>query len=247
MPRLVTVGHERASRWSRIHTERLVLEPVSHGHDNDLLAAALASRAELLPWMPWAVDLSMEHQSAYTDDRAIPGWAAGSPAFAITEHGEAIGVIGLDRRSASKYEIHYWLRTDRTGRGYVTEAARGLLSWARDALGARRIVLNAGMENRRSLAVAERSASLVMGSSRAAWRAGAWRCFPPTRTISTCRDGHPLRLRSPSRLARRSARAKTSSPPGMSTAPMASSRTMVPSSAPMPAWSSSAERMPVSV
>jgi ribosomal-protein-serine acetyltransferase len=137
-----------------IHTERLVLEPVSHGHDNDLLAAALASRFELLPWMPWAVDLSLEHQSAYTDDHAMPAWAAGSPPFAITEHGEAIGVIGLDRRSASEYEIHYWLRTDRTGRGYVTEAARGLLSWARDVLGARRIVLNAGTENRRSLAVA---------------------------------------------------------------------------------------------
>jgi RimJ/RimL family protein N-acetyltransferase len=139
-----------------IQTERLVLEPVSHGHDNDLLAGALASRTELLPWMPWAVDLTLENQSAYTDDRAIPGWAAGSPAFAIIEHGEAIGVIGLDRHTASEYEIHYWLRTDRTGRGYATEAARALLSWARDALHAQRIVLNAGMENRPSLAVAAR-------------------------------------------------------------------------------------------
>jgi RimJ/RimL family protein N-acetyltransferase len=139
-----------------IRTERLVLEPVSHAHDHDLFDASLASRAELLPWMPWAVDLALDHQFAYTEERAIPGWAARSPAFAITEHGEAIGVIGLDRLSASEYEIHYWLRTDRTGRGYVTESARGLLSWARDALGADRIVLNAGMENRRSLAVAAR-------------------------------------------------------------------------------------------
>jgi ribosomal-protein-serine acetyltransferase len=137
-----------------IQTERLVLEPVSHAHDNDLLAAAMASRPELLPWMPWAVDLTLDNQYAYTDDRAIPGWAAGSPAFAITEHGEAIGVIGLDRHSESEYEIHFWLRTDRTGRGCVTEAARALLAWARDALGARRIVLKAGTENRSSLAVA---------------------------------------------------------------------------------------------
>ena len=137
-----------------IRTERLVLEPVAHAHDNDLLAAALASRPELLPWMPWALDLTLENQFAYTEDRAMPGWEAGSPAFAITEHGEAIGVIGLDRRSAGEYEMHYWLRTDRTGRGCVTEAARGLLSWARDTLGARRIVLNAGTENRGSLAVA---------------------------------------------------------------------------------------------
>ena len=46
--------------------------------------------------------------------------------------------------------------TDRTGRGYVTEAAQPSLRGLATALGATRIVLNAGMENRRSLAVAER-------------------------------------------------------------------------------------------
>lgn len=161
-----------------IKTERLVLEPVSHGHDHDLFDASLASRAELLPWMPWAVDLALEHQFAYTDERAIPGWDAGSPAFAITEHGEAIGVIGLDRLSAAVYEIHYWLRTDRTGRGYVTESARALLSWARDALGADRIVLNAGMENRRSLAVAARLGFTRDGALEGGMAGGSVALFP---------------------------------------------------------------------
>jgi len=161
-----------------IQTERLVLEPVSHVHDHDLLDASLASRPELLPWLPWAVDLALEHQSAYTEERAIPEWAAGSPAFAITEHGEAIGVIGLDRRSASEYEIHFWLRTDRTGRGYVTEAARALLSWARDAVGARRIVFNAGMENRRSLAVAARLGFTRDGELQGGMAGGSVALFP---------------------------------------------------------------------
>jgi ribosomal-protein-serine acetyltransferase len=138
-----------------LRTARLVLEPVSHDHDSDLFQAALASRAELLPWMPWAVDLSMDAQSGYTE-RALPEWESGSPAFAITEHGVAIGVIGLVHEAGSDYEIHYWLATACTGRGYVTEAARAVLEWARDVLDARRIVLHAGMENRRSLAVAER-------------------------------------------------------------------------------------------
>jgi RimJ/RimL family protein N-acetyltransferase len=137
-----------------LRTERLVLEPVSHEHDADLFQAALESRAELLPWMPWAVDLSMEAQSEYTD-RALPEWEAGSPAFAITEQGLAIGVIGLIRITDTEYEIHYWLATDRTGQGYVTEAAHALLEWAPGALGATRIVLHAGMENRRSLAIAD--------------------------------------------------------------------------------------------
>jgi len=138
-----------------LHTARLVLEPVSHAHDADLFQASLESRAELLPWMPWAVDLSLDSQAAYAD-RALPEWEAGSPAFAITEHGVAVGVIGLNRITDSEYEIHYWLATDRTGRGYVTEAAHALLEWAPDALGAKRVVLHAGMENRRSLAIAER-------------------------------------------------------------------------------------------
>jgi hypothetical protein len=69
-----------------VRTARLALEPVTHAHDDDLFQASLASRAELLPWMPWAVDLSMHAQSAYTD-RAVPDWEAGSPAFAITEGG----------------------------------------------------------------------------------------------------------------------------------------------------------------
>ena len=161
-----------------IHTARLILEPVSHAHDDDLLQASLASRPELLPWMPWAVDLTMEAQSAYVDTRGIPGWDQGSPSFAITEHGVAIGVIGLDREHDDEYEIHYWLQTDSTGRGYVTEAAQALIAWARDALGARRILLNAGMENRRSLAVAERLGFTRDGELEGGMTGGSVSIFP---------------------------------------------------------------------
>jgi ribosomal-protein-serine acetyltransferase len=160
-----------------LHTARLVLEPVSHAHDSDLFQAALASRPELLPWMPWAVDLSMDGQSAYTD-RAMPEWESGSPAFAITEHGVAIGVIGLFHAAGSEYEIHYWLATACTGRGYVTEAAQALLEWARDVLGARRIVLHAGMENRRSLAVAERLGFIRDGELDGGMAGGSIAMFP---------------------------------------------------------------------
>jgi ribosomal-protein-serine acetyltransferase len=161
-----------------IHTARLILEPVSHAHDDDLLQASLASRPELLPWMPWAVDLTMEAQTAYVDTVGIPGWDQGSPSFAITEHGVAIGVIGLDRESESEYEIHYWLQTDHTGRGYVTEAAQALIGWAREALGARRILLNAGMENRRSLAVAERIGFTRDGELEGGMTGGSVAIFP---------------------------------------------------------------------
>ena len=158
-------------------TARLLMEPISHAHDSDLFQASLASRAELLPWMPWAVDLTMDSQSAYAD-RAVTDWDAGSPAFAILEHGMAVGVIGLVRSSDAEYELHYWLATDRTGRGYVTEAAQVLLEWARGALGARRVVLHAGMENRRSLAVAERLGFLRDGEVDGGMTGGSVTVFP---------------------------------------------------------------------
>jgi ribosomal-protein-serine acetyltransferase len=161
-----------------ISTARLILEPVSHAHDGDLLEATLASRAELLPWMPWAVDVSQETQTAYVDERALPGWDAGSPAFAIVDHGVAVGVIGLDLRAQGEYEIHYWLRTDRTGRGYVTEAARALIEWSHTALPARRIVLHAGMENRRSLAIAERLGFTRDGELEGGMTGGSVAKFP---------------------------------------------------------------------
>ncbi len=164
-----------------IHTARLVLEPVSHAHDGDLYQARIASRPELLPWMPWALDVSMETQVAFMEERGIPGWDTGSPAFAITEHGVAIGVIGLDRRAEGEYEIHYWLETDRTGRGYVTEAAQALLVWARQSLGATRILLNAGMENRRSLAVAERLGFTRDGELEGGMTGGSVAVFPAYR------------------------------------------------------------------
>jgi ribosomal-protein-serine acetyltransferase len=164
-----------------IHTARLILEPVSHAHDDDLLQASLTSRPALLPWMPWAVDMTMETQSAYVDTRGAPGWPQGSPAFAITQHGVAIGVIGLDRHTDGEYEIHYWLRTDCTGRGYVTEAAQALIAWARASLGAHHILLNAGMENRRSLAVAERLGFTRDGELEGGMTGGSVAIFPAYR------------------------------------------------------------------
>ena len=160
-----------------LHTARLVLEPVAHCHDVDLLQASLDSRDELLPWMPWAAELSLATQSAYTD-RAGQEWHGGSPAFAIIVAGRAAGVIGLMRDSDGEYEIHYWLATDRTGHGYVTEAAQVLLIWARDTLGARRILLHAGTANRRSRAIAERLGFTRDGELEGGMTGGSVAVFP---------------------------------------------------------------------
>jgi len=147
----------RAIPRNALATERLVLEPVSHAHDDALLAAAVASLHELEPWMPWAAAATPATQREFTS-RALADWEAGRAFhFAICESGTAAGVIGMTRLSGhGEAEISYWLHSDHVGRGLVTEAASRLLTWSRNVAGIRRVILNAGVDNVRSLAVAGR-------------------------------------------------------------------------------------------
>jgi RimJ/RimL family protein N-acetyltransferase len=94
-----------------------------------LLAAIERSVPELRRFMPWA----MEEPTAETV-RAFLQQVVGGPfmAFGLFEAGgEVVGGFGLhDRRGPGILEIGYWVRSDRTGRGYATAAARALIGVA---------------------------------------------------------------------------------------------------------------------
>lgn len=72
------------------------------------------------------------------------------------ESGDAVGVLGLNREGPDVAELHYWIRTDRAGRGLTTEACEALIAWARDELHLSRLTLWAGTENLASRRVAEK-------------------------------------------------------------------------------------------
>ena len=139
-----------------IATARLRLEPIGPAHATGLYAAAGRSLPELRPWMPWAADLRLDGVRELA--AAAPGrWAAGREHhFAITREGSVLGVVGLDREAPGVYELHYWIASDAAGAGLTTEAAAGLLDWARDRLRVHRFTLWAGSENRASRRVAEK-------------------------------------------------------------------------------------------
>ena len=65
-----------------------------------------------------------------------------------------LGVAGLNRNGDGSVELHYWIRSDRAGRGLTTEACRALIAWAPGALGVRRLTLWAGRANTASRRVA---------------------------------------------------------------------------------------------
>jgi ribosomal-protein-serine acetyltransferase len=137
-------------------TRRLRLEPVAARHAGGLYQAGRASRAELLPWMPWATDITLEGNQHYAAD-AERWWEAGEEFhFAVLEDALVLGVMGLNRNPDGSAELHYWIRSDRTGRGYTTEAGECILRWGVEALGLESFTLWAGVENRASRRVAEK-------------------------------------------------------------------------------------------
>jgi RimJ/RimL family protein N-acetyltransferase len=137
-------------------TERLDLQPVSSAHAQALFQAVMDSRPELLPWMPWARQPSLEETRNQTESSRRAWRRDREFHFCLIERGTrpVLGVAGLNRDGAASAELHYWIRSDRSGKGLTTEACRALIDWAPHALGVRRLTMWAGRDNAASRRVA---------------------------------------------------------------------------------------------
>jgi RimJ/RimL family protein N-acetyltransferase len=108
--------------------------------------------------MPWALNPSLEGTLAHTHED-VADWSAGRHfqfALIARDDGAVLGVAGLNTERTHAPELHYWIRSDRAGRGLTTEAGRALIAWAWDALHADRLTLWAGRDNLASRRVAEK-------------------------------------------------------------------------------------------
>jgi ribosomal-protein-serine acetyltransferase len=142
--------------------ERLTLELLDERHIAAGHALVAASRAELMPWMPWAAGTDEGAYRVYVArvvaDRSGP-LATGGAAYAILVDGAFAGCIDLHdempgQRSAS---IGYWLGTPFTGQGWMTKSVVALAAIGFGDLGLQRIETSADAENVRSRRVAERA------------------------------------------------------------------------------------------
>ena len=134
-------------------------------HAEGIHDAVVASRTELLPWMPWAREPALEPNLAMAlrDEKA---WREDSAfQFVILDRAsrQALGVAGLNREEENAAELHYWIRSDHAGRGLTTEACHALVAWARDELGLARLTLWAGRENHASRRVADKLGFVHLG------------------------------------------------------------------------------------
>ena len=159
----------------RIETERLILR-VARGDDGATLNAAVCeSLDDLRVYMPWAQTAPtlarsngdcrrMQAKFLLRDDLAMFMFER----RADGSEGDFIGGTGLHRIewTVRRFELGYWCRSSRQGRGYVTEAAQALTRFAFEQLRARRVEVRMDDTNERSWRVAQRAGFAFEGVLR---------------------------------------------------------------------------------
>ncbi len=155
----------------QFETERLLVRAPKAGDGPVLHEAVVETLDALRRWMDWAipeqtVDMLEEfaRRGAYTfiarTDFPMLIWRRDDEKF--------VGVVGLHPSdwSVPLLEIGYWCRASCEGRGYVSEAVRGITRFAFEALGANRLEIRCDARNDRSARVAERCGYQLEGRLR---------------------------------------------------------------------------------
>jgi len=142
----------------RIVTERLVVR-CWDPRDAPLLKEAVdSSLDDLRPWMPWAADEPQTLDEKVELLRQFRGkFDLGHDfTYGIFDRDEAavVGGTGLHTRvDPAAFEIGYWIRTDRTGRGLCTEATAALTRAAFELTEIERIEIRVDPANAASRAI----------------------------------------------------------------------------------------------
>ena len=152
-----------------LETERLIIRRPNLDDVEAIYASVRESLADLSPWMAWATpDYSLSGCEANTRD-AIARFVTRQNLryhFYDKETGEHIGNSGLHNVDwdVPKFEIGYWCRTSKVGRGYVTETVDALTKLALNDFGAARVEIQCDDKNVKSARVAERCGYRLEGT-----------------------------------------------------------------------------------
>ncbi len=159
----------------RLETARLIVRMPQCSDAAALNAAVLESLNELRPTMPWAQTAPSLAQSAADCRRMQAKFLLREDltmfAFereADGSEGRFVGGTGLHRIDwrVRRFEIGYWCRSSRQGRGWMSEAVLALTGLAFEQLQARRVEVRMDDTNERSWRVAERCGFALEGVLR---------------------------------------------------------------------------------
>lgn len=155
----------------QFETERLLIRGPLPGDGVLVRTAVLESQAALKPWMIFATNVASEE--AY-EIRVREGQLnyLGRKDFWLLLFLKGtktlVGSSGLHNANwaVPSFEIGYWLHTNHTGQGYMTEAVHGISQFAFTHFQAQRLLIRCDTENERSAAVARRCGFTFEGTHR---------------------------------------------------------------------------------
>ena len=147
---------------AELTTPRLLLRAAQAGDGPMVLDAVRPSLAELKPYMPWAKDeYGLDDAETWCREDAAQFIKREALAYLISlrDGGPVLGTVSAFRIDwqLPKGEIGYWLRTDQTGHGYMTEAVRALADLLFEQFKFHRLEIRCDDRNLRSGRVAELS------------------------------------------------------------------------------------------
>ncbi len=149
-------------------TERLIIKHAEPGFTDALYEAARESIATVYPFLPWCHPDYQRSDAVDWLDQAETNWANGTHSFMIfNAEGTLVGGCGVNRIDQHPVaNLGYWIRTSATGRGYATEATRGLANFALTHLGFKRLEIIMATHNEASRQVAIHSGATYEGLLR---------------------------------------------------------------------------------
>lgn len=177
---MLQIPERSALRLRPLFSERLVMQPLDGSASREMNEAVNASLSELGPWLPW-VPFAKDPEGTfnYVEGSASDWDAHRACRFSIRDRGSHLflGVVGIEawNHLHDNGELGYWIRSDATRLGYTSEAARCVLDFAFDTVGAHRIRTAAATDNHASLGVIRRLGFHFEGIAREAERVdGRW-------------------------------------------------------------------------
>jgi len=148
----------------------LTLVPMRQEHAADLHAAAAVSAEALRRWMGGAGQpaASLEEALWYIAQQEL-SWENGSAYYFMAY--DADGAVGIGFLNSFNHihrfaNLGYWIRSDRTGRGYATAVTRLLARFGFETLGLHRIEIVVDPQNIASQRVAEKAGAVREGILR---------------------------------------------------------------------------------
>jgi len=142
-------------------TERLILRTPRMGDGVMVNEAVHESFTALNQWMPWARNRpSIAESETHIREAAARHRTREELSYLIFKpEGSLCGIISLHHIDwdVPKFELGYWIRTQCSGFGYMTEAVHTLTNWCIRDLSAIRMEIRCDARNYRSSAVALRA------------------------------------------------------------------------------------------